>query len=69
MMKVPAGIKTNSIPRELIKVFSRARIRRGSKRFSMMMINDRMHDFPDFFGMFFMTIPSLFIDRISTFQI
>jgi hypothetical protein len=65
-MKVPGGIKTNSMPRELRKTFSEAEISRGDRILSMKMMKNKVNNLPDSFKVFLMTIPSLsFINEFT----
>ena len=65
-MKVPAGIKTNSMPRELRKTFSKARIRRGREVVRMIKAaKNRMNKVFCLLIILSMALPSLSSGSIS----
>ncbi len=47
MVKLPAGIKTNSIPRELVKAFSKAKAGRPRRRLDIRINENRMDNLDD----------------------
>ena len=69
MVKLPAGIKTNPIPRELVKAFSVAKAGRSRRRLDIRINENRMDNLDDFLPVFSIAMSSFSHKCLSCLEI